>query len=73
MIKYCEQCKILRPKRLFKGLICKKGYMEMIEYYYNSNVKQSDLKDFFRGQFVNFMCQKYVKKKVHGNGETTLP
>ena len=29
---------------------------------YNSNVKQSDLKDIFRAQFVNFMCQKYVKK-----------
>ena len=22
MIKYCEQCKILQPKRLFKGSIC---------------------------------------------------
>ena len=29
---------------------------------YNSNVKYSDLKDFFRAQFVNFVCQKYVKK-----------
>ena len=30
---------------------------------YNSNVKYSDLKGFFRAQFVNFTCQKYVKKK----------
>ena len=38
---------------------------------YNSNVKQSDLKDFFRAQFVSFRCQKYVKvfkKRVHEKG-----
>ena len=35
--------------------------MEMIDIVYNSNVKQSDLKDIFRAQFIDFICQKYVK------------
>ena len=66
MIKYCQQCKILRPKRLFKGSICnfqmskyvKKGYMEMGEQLYlDSNIKYCDLKDFLKAQFVIFRCQ----------------
>ena len=29
---------------------------------YLSNVKYSDLRDFLKARFVNFRCQKYVKK-----------
>ena len=36
---------------------------------YNSNVKQNDLKDLFRARFVNFMCQKNVKKGYMEMGE----
>ena len=32
------------------------------QLYLDSNVNYCDLKDFFSAQFVNFMCQKYVKK-----------
>ena len=35
----------------------------MINIAYNSNIKQSGLKDFFRAQSVNFTCQKFVKKR----------
>ena len=39
------------------------------QLYLDSNVKYCDLKDFFRAQFVNFMCQKYVKKGYMEMGE----
>ena len=34
----------------------------MINIVYNSNVKYCDLKDFLKAKFVDFRCQKYVKK-----------
>ena len=36
-------------------------------------MKQSDPENSLKAQFVIFRCQKYVKKKVHRNGRTTLP
>ena len=33
----------------------------------HSNVKWSEPGDFLKTQFVRFRCQKYVKKRVHGN------
>ena len=36
--------------------------MEMINIAYNSNVKYCDLEDFLKAKFVDFRCQKYVKK-----------
>ena len=54
--------------------ICKKGYIEMgKQLYLDSNVKYCDLKDFLKAQFVIFRCQKYVKKRVHGNKKINLP
>ena len=41
-----------------------------------SSKKQSDPRDFLKARFVIFRCQnmwKYVKKRVHGKGGTTLP
>ena len=42
----------------------------MINIAYNSNIKQTDLKDFFRAQSANFTCQKYVKKGYKEMRET---
>ena len=39
------------------------------QLYLHSNVKYCHLKDFFRAQFVNFTCQKYVKKGYMEMGE----
>ena len=33
-----------------------------MEFVYLSNVKYSDLRDFLKARFLNFRCQKYVKK-----------
>ena len=43
-------------------------------YVYDSNVKYCDLlKDILKAQFVIFRCQKYVKKRIHGNEKINLP
>ena len=39
----------------------------------HSSVKWSDPGDFLKAQFVIFRCQKYVKKRVHGNEKMNLP
>ena len=39
----------------------------------DSSVKWSDPGDFLNVRFVIFRCQKYVKKKVHGNDKNNLP
>ena len=39
----------------------------------HSSVKRSDPGDFLKAQFVIFKCQKYVKKRVHGNEKMNLP
>ena len=45
----------------------------MINIAYNSNVKYCDLEDFLKAKFVDFRCQKYVKKRVPGNEGDSLP
>ena len=39
----------------------------------HSSVKWSNPGDFLKAQFVIFRCQKYVKKRVHGNEKMNLP
>ena len=39
----------------------------------HTSVKWRDPGDFVKAQFVIFSCQKYVKKRVHGNEKINLP
>ena len=39
-----------------------KSLRKMNKKVYLSNIEYSDLRDFLKAQFVNFRCQKYVKK-----------
>ena len=36
-------------------------------------MKWSDPENFLKAQFVIFRCQKYVKKRAHGNDKKNLP
>ena len=62
-------------KHAFIQTLCTSLRLVDLNNYLNiaSSVKQSDPKDFLKAQLVIFRCQKYVKKRVHGNESTTLP
>ena len=40
---------------------------------FESSVKYCDLEDFLKGSICKFYVSKVCKKRVHGNGRTTLP
>ena len=56
--KRSKNCKNIKNENIEK----QKSLRIINKIVYLSNVKQSDLGDFLKARFVNFKCQKYVKK-----------
>ena len=69
MKKGSKNWKIIKNEDIEK----QKSLRIMNKIVYWSNIKYSDLKDFLKTQFVIFRCQKYVKKRLHGNDKNNLP
>ena len=67
--KRSKNCKNIKNENIEK----QKSLRIINKIVYLSNVKQSDLGDFLKARFVSFKCQKYVKKRVHGNEKNNLP